>query len=84
MLSIDGIWAKPEDDAANLTWVKSFWNAVQGYSDGRLYLNFPGHGEDPSLAKRAFGRENYTRLTGIKKKYDPDNIFHLNQNIAPG
>jgi FAD/FMN-containing dehydrogenase len=83
MLSIDSIWAKPEHDAANIEWTRNFWSAMQRHSNGRLYLNFPGHGEGEDLVRNAFGREAYARLAAIKKKYDPANFFRLNQNILP-
>ena len=84
MLSIDSIWSRPEDDAANVTWTRRFWSAMQPHSNGRLYLNFPGHGEDEDLVRNAFGKETYARLAAVKKKYDPTNLFRLNQNIPPG
>ena len=50
---------------------------------GRAYLNFPGHGEDnAALTRTSFG-PNYERLVEIKIKYDPQNRFCFNQNIAP-
>ena len=83
MLSIDSIWSKPEDDAANIAWTRSFWSDMQPHSNGRVYLNFPGHGEGDDLVRNAFGRDTYARLIAIKKKYDPANFFRLNQNIPP-
>jgi hypothetical protein len=84
MLSIDSIWSKPEDDAANIAWTRNFWSEMQRHSNGRLYLNFPGHGEGEDLVRNAFGSETYARLVAVKKKYDPTNFFRLNQNIQPG
>jgi FAD/FMN-containing dehydrogenase len=84
MLSIDAVWSKAEDDAANIAWSRSFWSDMQRHSDGRLYLNFAGHGEDPGLVRAAAGAETYARLVAIKRKYDPTNFFRVNQNIPPG
>jgi len=83
MLSIDSIWSNPDDDAANIEWTRNFWSDMQRHSNGRLYLNFPGHGEGANLVRNAFGSESYARLTTIKKKFDPANFFRLNQNIVP-
>ncbi len=84
MLSIDSIWSKPQDDAANIAWTREFWSHMQRHSNGRLYLNFPGHGEGENLVRDAFGRDAYERLATVKKKYDPANLFRMNQNILPG
>lgn len=84
MFSIDAIWSKPEDDAANIAWARHFWSDMQRHSDGRLYLNFAGHGEDADMVRAAVGPDNYARLGAIKRKYDPTNFFRLNQNIPPG
>ena len=83
MLSLDAIWSKPGDDAANIDWVRKFWDDMQRHSTGRLYLNFPGHGEGENLVRDAFGESSYKRLQEIKRKYDPRNLFRLNQNIVP-
>ena len=84
MLSLDGIWSNPADDAANISWVRKLWDRMQRHSTGRLYLNFPGHGEGANLVRKALGAETYARLQTIKRKYDPTNLFHMNQNILPG
>ena len=84
MLSIDAMWSKPEDDAANIAWSRSFWSDMQRHSDGRLYLNFPGHGEDAGLVRRRWAPDTYARLVEVKRKYDPTNFFRVNQNIPPG
>jgi hypothetical protein len=83
MLSIDAVWVKPEDDATNLSWTRAFWSDMQRWSNGRAYLNFAGLLEDgDSLARSTYG-VNYPRLAQIKAKYDPTNLFRLNQNIKP-
>lgn len=82
-LSLDSTWVNPADDDANITWTRSTWNAMDQFSDGGVYLNFPGmHEEGVKLLHRQFGK-NYERLTAIKKRYDPFNVFRLNQNIKP-
>lgn len=83
MLSLDAIWSNAKDDHANIAWARKAWSDVQRHSTGRLYLNFPGLGEGSDLVKQAFGAETYTRLQQVKRKYDPGNLFRLNQNILP-
>jgi FAD/FMN-containing dehydrogenase len=83
MLSLDAIWANPEEDEANISWVRQAWKAMQRHSTGRMYLNFPGLGEGENLVRDAFGAETYERLQKIKRKYDPSNVFRMNQNVLP-
>ena len=62
-------------------WHNETFERLQAYSGGRIYANYmsvPGG----STAKAVFG-SNFSRLAQVKKKYDPNNIFHLNQNILP-
>ncbi len=84
MLSIDSIWRDAVNDEANITWTRDFWRRMQPHSQhGRMYLNFPGQGEEGErLLRDSFGA-NYARLREIKQKYDPDNIFRFNPNIRP-
>ena len=83
MVSFDGVWAKAADDKVNMDWARTSWSAMQKHSTGRMYLNFPGHGEGADLVRNAFGVVPYARLQDVKRKYDPTNLFHLNQNILP-
>ena len=84
MVSFDAIWAEPGDDAANIGWARDGWDGVAPWAAGdRIYLNFPGHGEDRSLIEQAVGAENHRRLRAIKARYDPSNRFRFNQNIEP-
>jgi FAD/FMN-containing dehydrogenase len=83
MYSADGVWTDAADDAANIDWARESWNRVERFGhQGRAYLNFTGHGEDETLTRQAFGN-GYARLTQIKAKYDPSNMFRFNQNIVP-
>ena len=84
MLSLDAIWSDAKDDAANIAWARNTWDHLQRHSTGRLYLNFPGLGEDQSLVKNALGEATFARLQQVKRTYDPHNLFRLNQNIQPG
>jgi FAD/FMN-containing dehydrogenase len=83
MLSLDAIWSNPNDDHSNIGWVRNAWCDMQRYSTGRMYLNFPGLGEGDNLVRDAFGDECYARLQTVKRRYDPENIFRMNQNIVP-
>ena len=58
---------------------------MQPHSDrGRIYLNFPGLGEEGETWCGDVLRRNFERLAQIKRRYDPDNLFRFNQNIRPG
>ena len=85
MFSIDSVWEGAENDAANIGWTRDFWERMRPHSHGgRMYLNFPGQGEEgDQLLQDTFGSENFRRLREIKAKYDPDNRFRFNQNIRP-
>ena len=84
MVSIDGNWDDPADDESNIGWVRSAWDAVREHGTGDVYLNFTGLADEAPGAgvDTAFGR-NLRRLAEIKRKYDPDNFFRLNNNITP-
>ena len=56
---------------------------MERYSTGSVYLNFPGFGEEKEELARAGYGVNYERLTELKAKYDPDNLFRMNINIPP-
>jgi len=84
MVSIDGMWSDPADDADNVAWVRSTWDAFREFGTGDVYLNFTGlDDEAPSAGtESAFGR-NMRRLAEVKSKYDPANFFRFNNNITP-
>src|SRR6516164_249906 len=64
-----------------IEWASDYWMALHPYSAGGGYVNMIMD-EGPDLVQAAY-RDNYTRLVQVKAKYDPDNLFHVNQNIKP-
>lgn len=80
MVTFEANWENPADDEANVTWARDGFSAFEALSvAGGRYANFAGFAEDP--AHLLFG-DNYERLVTIKRKYDPENLFHVNQNIS--
>ncbi|SEQ29751.1 FAD-binding oxidoreductase [Arthrobacter sp. OV608] len=78
---IAGQWPDAADNAANIAWVRAYWNALHEYSEPGGYINFQD-ADDQSRIEDTLG-SNYARLAELKAKYDPDNFFHVNQNIKP-
>ena len=79
--SQDAFWQKQEDTETNVRWAKDYWQAMRAYSPRGAYVNFMAdEGED--RVREAY-RGNYERLVQVKRKYDPGNLFRLNQNIKP-
>ena len=74
-------WDDPADGPVSTNWVEETWNALQPYSGGRVYANFPG-AEGETASRAAYG-ENYSRLTRLKNQFDPTNLFRRNQNVRP-
>ena len=83
MLGIEANWDDPADDEANIEWARTLWSAMQPYSPGGLYVNFPGFGEEGDDLVRAVYGDNYERLAAVKARYDPENLFRSNQNVKP-
>ena len=71
----------PVPAVKNIAWVRGFYQATAPYSEEGAYVNFLS-GDDQGRI-RANYKGNYDRLVEIKRKYDPDNIFRVNQNIQP-
>jgi FAD/FMN-containing dehydrogenase len=84
LLSIDTSWTDPVKTEPSIAWTRDFWAEMQPFSRGGAYLNFPGQGEEgEALLRASYGDANYKRLVELKNKYDPENLFRLNQNIRP-
>jgi FAD/FMN-containing dehydrogenase len=79
---IVGVDPDPANNERMIAWARDYWTALHPYSAGGGYVNMiMDEGED--MVKAAY-RDNYARLARIKAKYDPSNLFHVNQNIKPG
>ena len=84
LCSYDTSWSDRADDTRTISWTREAWAELQDYSSGAAYLNFPGQGEEgEKLLRASYGNANYERLVKIKTKYDPINLFRMNQNIKP-
>ncbi len=81
-LLIPSVWTHAADTDANINWTRETYAALRpGFATGR-WLNYLGDDQADDAIRAAYG-PNYTRLRDIKRRYDPENIFHLNHNIAP-
>jgi FAD/FMN-containing dehydrogenase len=78
---IAGMWPDPAQNDANVRWVQDYYAAVAPHSEEGAYINFAA-ADDQDRVRANYGA-NYERLEEIKRTYDPENLFHLNQNIAP-
>lgn len=80
-LVIAGMWPDAADNDANIAWVKDYHSAIEATGLGGGYVNFLSQDDQPATPSN-YGA-NYARLRDVKRAYDPGNLFHLNQNIAP-
>jgi FAD/FMN-containing dehydrogenase len=78
---VAGMWPDPADNPRNIRWVKDYYAALQPHSAAGGYVNFMAGDEQGRIRDSYKG--NYDRLVQVKKKYDPQNLFHVNQNIRP-
>ena len=80
---IPSVWTDPADTEANIAWTRETFAALQPhFGTGRRWLNYLGDDQAEDAIHAAYG-PNYDRLRDVKRRYDPDNVFHLNHNIAP-
>jgi FAD/FMN-containing dehydrogenase len=74
-------WTDPAKDTERITWLRDYYQALSPYSEPGGYINFM---QDDDYGRiRDNYRQNYDRLVQVKRAYDPGNLFHINQNIAP-
>ena len=79
-VDVASVWSDPVEKASAVQWVKGLRDKLQPLANG-VYANQLGETSE-TLVRAAYG-PNYARLAEIKKKYDPNNVLHLNQNIKP-
>lgn len=79
--SLIDTWNDSQHDAIHVNWAKSAFDQLRPHSSGEAYLNFLGD-EGPDRVRAAYG-SSLASLSELKRRYDPSNMFRLNQSIAP-
>ncbi|MFJ8887239.1 FAD-binding oxidoreductase [Streptomyces sp. NPDC102402] len=77
-----GVWENETDDEQGRQWVRRVRGDLVPWASGAVYLNFIGR-EGQERVVAGFGEDAYERLSRVKARYDPDNVFHLNHNVKP-
>ncbi|MCI0395638.1 MAG: BBE domain-containing protein, partial [Chloroflexi bacterium] len=81
MVALGAVYERPEESAVHEAWVTSFAAALRRGEPG-VYVNFLGD-EGEARVREAYPGATWDRLVAIKQRYDPTNLFRLNQNIPP-
>jgi hypothetical protein len=82
-ITLDAVWRPGEDfGEGDTAWARKFFAALDRFREG-VYVNFLGGDEDPARVREAYGASAFDRLVEVKTAWDPDNVFHHNQNIRP-
>jgi hypothetical protein len=81
ILNINSRWDSGDPDP-QVNWTRDLWSAMRDHSAGGVYVNFLGQ-EGSDRVLEAYGTEKFERLRDLKRRYDPTNFFHVNQNIPP-
>ena len=81
-VNLVGMWPDRADNDSGIAWVKGLWQALEPHMTGGVYVNFLGD-EGDDRVRAAYAPAIYERLVALKDKYDPTNVFRLNQNIRP-
>jgi FAD/FMN-containing dehydrogenase len=76
------MWMDPAEDDRNRAWARGFAEAMRPFGDGTAFSNFIEPDERGRL-RASYGEEKYERLVELKRRWDPENLFRLNQNISP-
>jgi FAD/FMN-containing dehydrogenase len=75
-------WREASQDQACVAWARQLFDAATPFATGGVYVNFMPEDESQRVQKGAYGK-NYERLAKLKAKFDPNNLFRMNQNIKP-
>jgi len=79
---ITSAWTDPTESEVNIRWTREFHDALRPFMADAVYVNYLDD-EGPDRVKQAYGKTIYERLVMLKRKYDPTNLFSVNQNIPP-
>ncbi|MCW8331371.1 FAD-binding oxidoreductase [Photobacterium sp. SDRW27] len=80
VLNLAGSWENEDEDQVNIDWARCAWGDMKSFSTGGTYINFLVEDEGPERIEAALGK-GLKRLSEIKAKWDPDNVFRINRNI---
>jgi len=83
VLNVAASWEDPTHTDEQIAWARGCWSDMQQFSTGGVNVNFLTGEEGDERVRAAYGAANYKRLVELKNKYDPQNMFRLNQNIKP-
>jgi len=81
-LALPSAWTDPADNEANIAWTRETHAALAEHLSERRWLNYLADDQGEDAIRSAYG-PNYSRLVELKRRYDPDNVFHHNHNIVP-
>ncbi|NBC20323.1 MAG: FAD-binding protein [Alphaproteobacteria bacterium] len=84
VVNIQARWREAGEDDTHIAWARETFEALTPHSTGGVYVNFISRGEGDARVREAYGSATYDRLARVKAAWDPENVFHLNQNISPG
>jgi FAD/FMN-containing dehydrogenase len=82
-ISVMADWTEPAQDEESIGWARETAAAIEPWAVSGGYANYMQADEPLDRVRAAFGPDNFTRLQGLKSRYDPDNLLHRNQNIPP-
>lgn len=83
VMNVHTRWSSPSDDTGCIGWARALFDAAAPFATGGVYVNFMPEDEVQRVRSGAYG-PNYERLARVKAKYDPKNLFRMNQNVVPG
>ncbi|WP_254545033.1 FAD-binding oxidoreductase [Halomarina pelagica] len=84
VLNIQSRWRETENEERHVDWTRALFDAMVPFSTGGVYVNFISGDEGDERVRAAYGDRTYDRLAEVKAQWDPENVFHLNQNVTPG
>jgi FAD/FMN-containing dehydrogenase len=75
-------WQDPGEDQMQIAWARRFADAMETFGTGAVYLNFE-QDSDPQFLRRGYDPDTWGKLVALKDKWDPSNVFRVNQNVPP-
>jgi FAD/FMN-containing dehydrogenase len=83
VIAINTGWDDPKDTEKQIQWTRDLWTAIRPFSSGGVYVNFLSADDEEDRVRAAYGATKFEHLVHLKSKYDPHNLFQMNQNIKP-